>query len=58
MPAHGAVLLGTHALRRFNVTFDYRNERIVLESNGHFVEPFEQHSSAWAGRPGFDSQPL
>jgi len=33
--------LGTDALRRFNVIFDYANERILLEPNSHFNESFE-----------------
>jgi hypothetical protein len=33
--------LGTDALRRFNVTFDYPNQRMILEPNNHFKDPFE-----------------
>jgi len=33
--------LGTNALRRFNVTFDYPNERMILEPNSHFKDRFE-----------------
>ncbi|UCE04941.1 MAG: aspartyl protease family protein [bacterium] len=33
--------LGHDALRRFNVTFDYSNKRIILEPNSHFHDPFE-----------------
>jgi hypothetical protein len=33
--------LGTNALRRFNVTFDYANQRMILEPGGHFKDPFE-----------------
>jgi hypothetical protein len=33
--------LGTNALRRFNVTFDYANKRMILEPNSQFQDPFE-----------------
>ena len=33
-------VLGTEIWRRFIVTFDYANERIYLEPNEHFAEPF------------------
>lgn len=33
--------LGGDALRRFNVTFDYRGKEMLLEPNSHFHEPFE-----------------
>jgi hypothetical protein len=33
--------LGNDALRRFNVIFDYAREKMILEPNSHFKEPFE-----------------
>lgn len=33
--------LGTNSLRRFNVTFDYANKKMILEANSLFNEPFE-----------------
>ncbi len=33
--------LGTNALRRFNVTFDYASNKMILEPNSHFNELFE-----------------
>jgi hypothetical protein len=33
--------LGTSALRRFNVTFDYANNKMILEPNKNYNEPFE-----------------
>lgn len=32
--------IGGEVLRRFTVIFDYPHQRIVLEPNGHFAEPF------------------
>lgn len=34
-------VLANNALRRFNLIFDYTNERLFLKPNGHFDEPFE-----------------
>jgi hypothetical protein len=34
-------VLANNALRRFNLVFDYGNERLYLKPNGHFEEPFE-----------------
>ncbi len=34
-------VLANNALRRFNLIFDYGNERLYLKPNGHFEEPFE-----------------
>jgi hypothetical protein len=33
--------LGQDALRRFNTIFDYTREKIILEPNSHYDEPFE-----------------
>ncbi len=33
-------VLANNALRRFNLIFDYGNERLYLKPNGHFEEPF------------------
>ena len=33
-------VLSNNALRRFNVIFDYKNERLYLKPNGHHGEPF------------------
>ncbi len=43
MEKHGN--LGSGALRRFNVTFDYRKNRMILVPNSHFNEPFEYNMS-------------
>ncbi|HUV29641.1 MAG TPA: PDZ domain-containing protein [Acidobacteriota bacterium] len=43
MEKHGN--LGNGVLRRFNVTFDYRNKRMILVPNSHFAEPFEYNMS-------------
>ena len=37
--------LGFDAIRRFNVTFDYANERLILVPNSHLSEPFEYNMS-------------
>ena len=34
-------VLANNALRRFNLVFDYANERLYIKPNGHFEEPFE-----------------
>jgi hypothetical protein len=34
-------IVGSELLRRFTVTFDYPSERILLEPNGAYAEPFE-----------------
>jgi hypothetical protein len=33
--------LGQGVLRRFNIVFDYKHEKIIFEPNSHFNEPFE-----------------
>ena len=33
-------VLANNVLRRFNIIFDYANERLYLKPNGHFDEPF------------------
>ncbi len=43
MEKHGN--LGNGAIRRFNVTFDYSNKRMILVENSHFNEPFEYNMS-------------
>lgn len=40
--------LGAGILKRFNVTFDYRSDRIVLERGQRFDEPFEHDMSGLA----------
>jgi len=40
--------LGTDALRRFNVTFDYANERMIFQPNSHFTDPFEFNMAGMA----------
>lgn len=50
-PRHGPSTVENHGnlghgvLRRFNVTFDYANQRMVLIPNSHFIEPFEFNMS-------------
>ena len=34
-------IVGSEILRRFTATFDYPRERLLLEPNAHFEEPFE-----------------
>ncbi|MGB2929210.1 MAG: aspartyl protease family protein, partial [Desulfobacterales bacterium] len=40
-PWEKAGALGQEILRRFNTVIDYTHERIILEPNRHFDEPFE-----------------
>jgi len=37
--------LGNDAIRRFNVTFDYKNKRMILVPNSHFHDLFEYNMS-------------
>lgn len=37
--------LGAEALRRFNVIFDYANDRMILEPNSHFKDQFDYDMS-------------
>ncbi len=37
--------LGAEALRRFNVIFDYGNDRMILEPNSHFNDAFDYDMS-------------
>jgi Aspartyl protease/PDZ domain len=37
--------IGTAILRRFKVTFDYSRNRMILEPNEHFLEPYEHDMS-------------
>jgi hypothetical protein len=39
------VNLGGNVLRRFNVFIDYPRQRLILEPNGHFDEPFAADAS-------------
>jgi hypothetical protein len=39
--------LGTDALRRFNVIFDYKNFKLILEPNNQFNEPFEYNTAGF-----------
>lgn len=34
-------LLGNDALKRFNIVFDYRRKRMILEPSSYFKDPFE-----------------
>jgi hypothetical protein len=34
-------MVGFELLSRFNLTFDYPHERLILEPNSHFADPFE-----------------
>jgi hypothetical protein len=38
---YGNTMIGMPLLRRFNVIFDYFNERIILEPSESFKNPFK-----------------
>ena len=38
--ADDSIIVGFPVLSRFNLTYDYRRERIFIEPNGRFDEPF------------------
>jgi C-terminal processing protease CtpA/Prc len=46
--------LGSGLLRRFNVTFDYAGERMLLEPSGAFRDPFEWDMSGLRIRESAD----
>lgn len=54
MEKHGN--LGNGAFQRFNVTFDYKNESVILDPNSHFSEPFEYNMSGIEYRLAPDGQ--
>lgn len=41
-PIFGNSMIGLPLLRRFNIIFDYSNERLILEPNRSFLEPFPE----------------
>jgi len=40
--------IGNEILRRFKVTIDYSRQRMMLEPNAHFSDPFENDMSGIA----------
>ncbi len=41
-------MIGGEILERFTVTFDYPHQRILLEPNGHFADPFQPNQTGFS----------
>jgi len=44
-----AGLLGCNLLHRFNIVFDYKRQRVILEPNSHFSDPPEEYDMSGIG---------
>jgi hypothetical protein len=44
-------VIGTEILRRFKMILDYQHQRIILEPNAHFDEPYDEDMSGLALAP-------